>query len=143
MSLGRAKDKRQGESGERDRERGKGGAPGWRGELFSFYKLVQFFLKKRVNTTETGCIYAESQNDGTRERKGDRTEGRQRKGGMVDFSSSHREFQARTEHCVSNPINPLAIMNTFFQKNDNFSRQKQIVKSFNFITFLITSYLTL
>lgn len=33
---------------------------GWWGELFSFYKLVQFFLKKRVNTAETGCVYADS-----------------------------------------------------------------------------------
>lgn len=76
MSLGRAEDKREGESEGRHRERGQGSVPGWRGELFSFYKLVQFFLKKRVNTTRTGCIYAESRDSGTRERKRGKRRGR-------------------------------------------------------------------
>lgn len=48
-----------------------------------------------------------------RKKERDRT-WEERQEGMVDFSSSHREFQARTEHSVSNPINPLAITNTFF-----------------------------
>lgn len=50
----------------------------------------------------------------TTEREKEREIRGKRQEGMVDFSSSHREFQARTEHSVSNPINPLEITNTFF-----------------------------
>lgn len=47
-----------------------------------------------------------------------------REGGTVDFSSSHREFQARTEHSVSNPINPLAITNNFLLEERQFFPSK-------------------
>lgn len=70
-------------------EKERGGAsrgPPWRGELFSFYKLVQFFLKKRVNTAETGCVYADSR-DPTRPPRW------RRRRGMV-FSS---ELQVRVD----------------------------------------------